>query len=420
MHRPGPRRAVAALQFPAFRLLFLSQVVSSIGGQLQNITNTWQIFEITGSALQIGLTGVARAVPTLAFSLVGGVIADRFDRRRIIMSTQIMNGLFGLFLGIMTATGRIEVWHIYLVTFLNASLMALSNPARQAIVTGLVPRDQLLNALALQQTVNQTSNIIAPSLGGVLIAAIGLPISYYINGAATFITAVLLHFLKIPPLPARPKSSPLEDLAEGLRYVRRRRLILSLLSTDLASQVFGSYQPLLPIIADRFAAGVVGFGVLSSAPSAGAVIGAFTVMMLADVRYKGFWIVGAILLYCLCLIGLALSPWFGLACIFAAGLGFTNTMQATPRNTVILLSTPDALRGRVSAFRGMLSQSGPSIGQAVMGAATVAIGASVALIAGALTCIAINIGIIAKDPELRSEHLAMEADEEVDAEIAVK
>ena len=401
---------MAALQYRDFRLLFLSLVVSSFGGQLQNITNTWQIFELTGSPLQIGLTGAARAVPTLAFSLVGGVIADRVDRRRIIVFTQIMNGLLGLFLGFMTATGRVQVWHIYLVTFLNASLMAVNNPARQAILTGLVPREHLLNAMALQQTVAKTSNIIAPSLGGVLIAVIGLPVSYFINGAATFVTATFLYFLNVPPLPSRPKASPIQDLVEGLVFVRRRTIILSLLGTDLASQVLGSYQPLLPIFADRFDVGVVGFGVLSSAPSVGAVVGALTVMVLADVRYKGFWIVGAILGYCVCLIGLTVSPWFGFTWLCAAGLGFTNTMQATPRNTVIQLITPDPLRGRVTSFRGMLAQSGPSIGQATMGGAAMLVGAPFALTVGALGCIALNLGIMARDPELRSEHLAMESE----------
>ena len=142
------------------------------------------------------------------------------------------------------------------------------------------------------------------------------------------------------------------------------------------------------------------------------MIGALTIVSLGDVRYKGYWIVGAILLYCVCLIGLALSPWFWVTWLFAAGLGFSNTMQATPRNTVIQLVTPDALRGRVTSFRGMLAQSGPSIGQAAIGGAATVIGAPIALIAGALTCIALNLGILAKDPELRREYLAMEEDEE--------
>src|SRR5207247_4841836 len=128
-----------------------------------------------------------------------------------------------------------------------------------------------------------------------------------------------------------------------------------------------------------------------------------------DVRYKGYWIVGAILLYCVFLIALAVSPWFVLTWVCAAGLGFTNTMQATPRNAVILLCTPDPLRGRVSSFRGMLSQTGPNAGQAAMGAAASVIGAPLALVLGALACIALNLGIVARDPELRSEHLAMEA-----------
>jgi MFS family permease len=184
------------------------------------------------------------------------------------------------------------------------------------------------------------------------------------------------------------------------------------LGTDVASQVFGSYQPLLPVFADRAGVGVVGFGILSSAPSAGALLGAITIVSLGDVRYKGWWIVGSILAYCLCLIGLALSPWFASTWLFAAGLGFTNTMQATPRNTVIQLVTPDHLRGRVTSFRNMLAGGGPSIGQALIGLAATLVGAPLALIAGAVACIVLNIGIMAKDRELRSEHLAMEPEPE--------
>src|SRR5688572_29923932 len=161
--RPGLRRAFSALSYRDFRLLFMSQMVSSVGGQLQQFTTTWQIFLLTGSPLHIGLTGVARAVPILCFSLIGGVVADRFDRRRMIIFTQIMTGLTSLVLGLDTLLGTIEVWHIYAITFLNSSLMALSGPGRRAIIASLVPRHELMNAMALNQNVMQLSRIFAPS-----------------------------------------------------------------------------------------------------------------------------------------------------------------------------------------------------------------------------------------------------------------
>lgn len=412
IERQGLTRGFAALQYRDFRLLFFSSLVSSIGGQLQAVTNTWQIYQLTGSALQIGLTGIVRAVPILLFSLIGGVFADRMDRRKMIMITQLCNGAFALFLAVDTISGSVQVWHIYSVTFLNSSLMALSGPGRRAIIAGLVPRHQLMNAFALNQSVMQLSRIFSPSLGGVLIAFVGLPISYFINGAATVITAFWLTFIRIQPLPARPPSSPLEDLVEGLRFIRKRSIIFVLLGTDLGQNLFGSYQPLLPIFADQFGLGATGFGLLSSAPSIGALIGAAIVMSLGDIRYKGFLIVGAILTYCGCLVGLALSPWFALSMVMVAGLGFCDAMQSTPRNAVIQTVTPDELRGRVSAFQGMLVTGGPGLGQTAMGAMTTAMGAPFALIAGALVSASVNIAVLIKHKDLRSPDLAMDTDAE--------
>jgi MFS family permease len=302
----------------------------------------------------------------------------------------------------------VQVWHIYLVTFLNASLMSMSGPGRRAIIAGLVPRHELMNAMALNQTVQQLSRIVAPSLAGVLIYWIGVPVSYFITAIATLITAAWLTFIHVAPLPDRPKVSPLEDLVEGLAFVRMRSVILSLLMTDLASQLFGSYQVLLPFISDRFDAGPAGYGLLSSAPAVGALIGATVIMSLGDVRYKGVWIVGAILAYCVCLVGLAFAPWYALAWVVVMLLGFTDSMQATPRNAVIQLVTPNELRGRVSAFQGMLVNGGPGLGQGLMGAAAGAVGGPFALVAGAIACAVLNIVVLVKRRDLRARDLAMD------------
>lgn len=407
-NRPSLRRAFSALGYRDYRLLFMSQVVSSVGGQLQMFTTTWQIYLLTGSALHIGLTGVARAIPILCFSLIGGVVADRFDRRRMIIITQICTGLTSLFLGIVTFLGVIEVWHIYAISFVNSSLVAVSGPGRRAIIASVVPRHEMMNAMALNMNVMQMSRIFSPSLAGVLVNVVGLPFSYFFNGATHVVTALTLCVIHIPRLPPRPPSTPAQDLVEGLAFVRERSIILALLGTDLAAMLFGSFQPLLPIIADQFGYGAAGFGLLSSAPSVGAVLGATLVMSLGDIRYKGYLIVGSILAYCACLVALAVSPWFWLTMLVVAGLGFTDSLQATPRNAVIQLMTPDHLRGRVSAFQGMLVTSGPGLGQSVMGGLAGAFGAPFALIAGALACTLVNIGVISarrdlRDPELGSE-----------------
>lgn len=403
--RPGLRRAFVALQHREFRLLFLSSVTSGVGGQLQTVANLWQIYALTGSALHLGLTGLARAVPLILFSLAGGVIADRVDRQKIIIVAQVANGALALILALLSATGLVEVWHIYAVTFLNATLMAVSSPARRAVLANTVPRHHLMNAMALNSIVHQTDRIVAPALAGILIALFDLAPTYAINGVAHFITAVALGFISLGPLPARAQGSPFRDLLEGLAFVRMRSIILVLLATDAAAMLFGGYQVLLPIIADQFEMGAAGFGVLSSAPAVGALVGTMLILSLGDFPYKGRLIVGAILAYCGCLLALALSPWFALTWLVAAGLGLTDAMQASPRNAAIQLMSPNELRGRVSSFQGMLVNGVPALGQGLMGGAASLIGGPVALVVGAAFCASIIVGLLAGRPDLRAADL---------------
>lgn len=407
MERPGRglSRALAALGFRDFRLLLLSAIGSGMADQLQTVSNLWQIYALTASPLHLGLNGLARAVPIILFSLAGGVVADRVDRRKILVSAQTGAGVVAVGLGILSATGLVEVWHIYTATAVGAALNSFSNPARRAVIATVVPRYQLMNAMALNMTVHQTDRIIAPAVAGILIALVGLPVTYAVNGLANFLAAGTVGRVALAPLAGRPHESPLRSLVEGLAYVRVRSVILALLATDAAAMLFGSYQVLLPIFADQFGLGSVGYGLLQSAPAAGALIGAGVIMSLGDIRYKGLLIIGAILGYCCCLVVLAVTPWFGLALLVAAGLGLTNSMQATPRNAVIQLVTPDELRGRVSSFQQMLISGGPALGQGLMGGATGLLGGPFALILGAVLCAAINVGILIGRRDLRARDL---------------
>jgi len=374
---------------------------------MQQVANLWQVYDLTGSAVHLGLTGLARAVAIILFSLAGGVIADRLNRKRIIVFAQGFNGALATILAVLTVTDAIQVWHIYVATFLNASMMATSNPTRRAVIAGLVPRHHLINALALNSIIHQADKIVAPSLAGILIAVVGLPLSYFVNGSAHFVTAVILCFLAIQTVPVRPRVSPLRSLLEGLAFIRMRNIILVLLLTDSVAMLFGSYPILLPMLAAQFEAGPAGYGLLASAPAIGGLLGAVTVMSLGDFPYKGRLIGGAILAYAGFLIVLGLAPTFGIAFIAAVGLGMTDTMQAAPRNAVIQLLSPDELRGRVSSFQSMLAAGVPGLGQGLMGAAAAALTPSVALVAGALICASINAGIIARRADLRARDLGI-------------
>jgi MFS family permease len=417
--RPGLRRAVAALQHRDFRIFYLALLVAGIGGQLQTFASLVQIYELTGSPLHLGLTGLARALPIIMLSLIGGVVADRVDRIRFSMICQGMTGLCSVALAAFTFAGTIDVWHIYLFTFLSGAAMALNHPSQSAIIPNLVPRHHLLNAIALNSTVRQSSVVIGPMLGGVAIAvfstseasANGFGPTYLINGLAHLITVGTMALIHIPPVAARVGQSALEGLTEGLQFVRRRSIILTLLAADSAETLCGRYQAMLPIIAANVGVGTAALGILSAAPGAGSLVGAMLIMSLGDIRYKGLVVIGSLLAYSAALVMLALSPWFALSLAATFLLGMFDSLQATPRNAVIQLLTPDELRGRVSSFQGMLTTSFPSLGQALLGALGAAIGVPAAILVGAATNAAVQVGLVTTRPELRAADLGAEAAE---------
>jgi MFS family permease len=389
-------------------------VAAQFGDQIQTFANLWQIYDLTNSALHLGLNGLARALPVIVFSLAGGVIADRFNRKRIIVLTQVMNGTFALLLGVLSATGHIQVWHIYLATFLNAGLTSVSAPARRAVIASLVPREHLLNAFAMNSSVNQMDRIVAPSIAGVLIAVFGLSFAYWTTAVARVVTAISLARVPIGQDTVRSQRSPLKDLVEGLTFVRVRSIILVLVLMDVVATFFGSYRALLPIVADHFDTGPAGFGLLSSAPGAGSLVAIALIMFLGDFPFKGRVMAGAILAYAACLVGLALSPVFALALLASAGLGLTDSLQGVTRNGAIQMMTPDQLRGRVSSFQHMLQAGGPALGQTLMGAGAGVFGAPVALIAGACMCALTTLLIAARRKDLRERNLGNAVDVHLD------
>ncbi len=415
--RGGIGQALTALAYPDYRRFAASLLLTSIGLQLLQVAVFWQVYEITGSALLLGLTGLARAGPHMVLSLMGGVVADRFNRVRLIQAGQVANGVLVVALGALTLADAVEVWHLYAVTILNSAFSAVSGPARTALIPSLVPRSNLVNAVALNATIGQTSQIVGPALGGLAIGVVGLGATYALNGAAYLLAMVVIWGIRTPATPAATQANPWTAFLEGLTFVRGRRVILSLLLLDLGATVLGSYRALLPIFAEALDVGEIGYGLLGGAPGVGSVLGATLMLSLGDMRYKGLYTAGGVLGYCVALIVLALAPWFWLALVGGALLGATNSIQMIPRNTTILAVSPDALRGRVEAFRSMLAGGGPPLGYTLSGAVAAAIGAPAALVVGGLACMVLVGLVVAWDPELRDPALgSIDADEAGDTE----
>jgi MFS family permease len=404
--RPGRlAQAFAALPHRDYRRFASSLLLTSLGVQLLQTAVLWQVYELTGDALLLGLTGLARAVPHIVLSMVGGVVADRVNRVRLIQSGQVANSMLGFGLAGLTLTGAVEVWHLYLITVLNGAFTAVTQPARSAVIPWLVPPEKLVNAVALNATITQTAQIVGPAFAGLAIGLVGLGPVYVVNGTLYFLAMLALVAVRVPALQRPAGESPWRSFLDGLVFVRQKPVIISLLLLDVGETVLGSYRALLPILAANLGAGAGGYGLLSAAPGMGSLLGAGFILSLGDMRYKGLFTVFGVLAYCVALVLLALSPWFLLS-LFAAGLlGTTNSLQAIPRNSAIIAISPDSLRGRVEAFRSMLAGGGPPLGYALSGALAAALGPAIALVAGATTCAAFVTGIALTRKELRDPNL---------------
>jgi MFS family permease len=397
----GLRRGLAALAYRDYRRFSGSLLLTSLGVQLLQTAVFWQVYELTGDALLLGLTGLARALPHIVLSMVGGVAADRFNRVRLIQAGQIANGALLLGLAALTLTDAVELWHLYAITSLNAAFTAITMPARAALIPSLIPQGNLVNAVALNATIGQTAQIVGPALAGLVVGAANLGTTYVLTGAIYLTAMLAIMGIRTPSTLVLTRESPWRSFVEGLEFVRRRQVIVSLLLLDVAATALGSYRALLPIFATSLGVGAYGFGLLSAAPGVGSVIAAAVMLSLGDMRYKGLYAVFGVLSYAVSLLLLAVSPWFLLSLVAGTLLGATNVVQMIPRNSAILAISPDALRGRVEAFRSMLAGGAPPLGYTLSGAVAAALGAPVALILGAIACAVAVGGIAARDRELR-------------------
>ena len=413
MPAPGGRAAVrlgrdgglSSLAVRDFRLLYIALFGTSVSYQLQRTIELWLVYEITGSPLLTGLTGLVRGAATIVFALAGGVVADRIDRRRFIILTAYVNALITVTLGTLALTGLISVWHLYLAAFVNSTLTTAAGPARTAMVPGLVPRELMVNAFAQIASARKLSQLVGPALGGLLIAVAG--------SGWTYGLACLIYIVAIPVTmcihyesgPLDREQSPVQSLLEGIAFIRRNSLIIVLLVTEFAAVFFGSYRALLPILAVAMGFGAGGLGILLSAPALGSLLGVAVVMWLGNISYKGLFVAFSVMAYAGCLFGLAFSPWFlsSVAILFVVGI--FDALQAVVRQVVILARTPDNLRGRAASFQRMLGVGAPSLGEAHSGAVAALIGAPWTLMVSAVVCIGLTAGLVVKRPDLRDRDL---------------
>jgi len=367
-----------------FGFFWASLLFSGVGTQISAVAVAWQVYEITNSPFQLGLTGLFRALPVMILSIPGGVVADRMDRRQLLIVTQSLAMLLSLILGLLTFTGHIAVWHIYIVTFLSGAVGIFDSPARTAMIPALVPVEHLASAYALNITWRQIATLAGPFIGGICISAFGIGTSYYIDALSFFGVIVCLLIMRARPAPAaEKKESPLQSVRGGFNFIRNNSVILGLMGMDTCMNFFGAYRSMMPVFArDILGTGPTGLGALLGVPAFGALVGSGIVMAVGNPRQKGRLIITVNLLYTAGLISFALSRSLIVSLIIVFLLGLVDAIGETLRDTLIQLITPDRMRGRVKSFDQVFMSAGQYMGSAQIGTTATFLGVPGALVFG--------------------------------------
>jgi MFS family permease len=405
------RGSFVALRHRNFRLIWAGLFLSFLGTTMQNAALLWQVSLLVPpeqKGLALGLVGLVKVVPIVAFSLVGGVVADVWNRRQLMLRTQGGAALVALGLAAVTFYGAPRLWTIYALAALGAAVAAFDLPARHALVPMLVPREQLPNAISLNTAAVQTASVAGPALGGVLIASAGIGWTYVIN--AVSFGCVMLALVAMRNVRDREPSAAgtADDISfkaarDGLRFVFRSPLIRSTMLLDFFATFFSSAMALLPIFAqDVLGIGARGYGWLYAAPAAGALVTSAVMVALTErIVRRGPTILWAVAAYgaATILFGLSRSFWLTFACL--ALIGATDTVSIVIRNLIRQLETPDRLRGRMVGVNMLFFVGGPQLGEFEAGLVASLFGATVSVVSGGIGCVAATAWIALATPALR-------------------
>jgi len=394
----------SALRFRDFRLLWLGLLISRIGSEMQVVAVSWQIYLLTGSPLSLGLIGLSRFLPVLFFSLIGGVFADRYDRRRVMLVAQVAMAFFSLVLAFTTFKATISPLIIFLMIAANSLAGVFDTPARQSLVSLLVPKEQFVNAVSLMTTMWHTAIILGPSISGFAIASLGVGSVYLINAVSFLASITALFLMKKGGRQFSTRTSlKLSAIREGLRFVFKAPLIYSSMLLDFFATFFSSATVLLPVFAkDILQVGPQGLGILYAAPSLGAISGGLIISSFPHLKKQGKLLLVSVVLYGLATFFFGFSRHFFLSLFILYFSGFGDVISTIIRNTIRQLSTPDYLRGRMVSVNMVFFMGGPQLGEVEAGLLAAAVGTPASVSLGGLGTIVVSLLIAFFVPKLRN------------------
>jgi len=397
---PGSQRllqALSALRHRNYRLYWFGQLASVLAQNMEGVAQSWLVLEITNSPLLLGLTGLTFAAPTILLSLLGGVIADRADRRRIMILSQLASALNFLIIGTLVVTESIAQWHVMTLAFVSGCVRAFDRPSRMALLPQMVPKDDIPNAVAVGGTIWQLNRLVGPAVAGVAIYLMGIGPTYYFCFVASISAVGLWLPIRIEHRSTAPAAAGLvQHMIDGLRFIRANEIYYTFIGMTFFNSVFGmSYLILMPVFARNVLdVGSQGFGFLQSTGGAGALCGVLAAAYFSHVRGKGLQAIGGAVTFGLLIMVFAFSKSYPLSLALAFFLGLSSQLYMTTINTILQVNLPDQLRGRVMGIFGLTWDLMP-VGGMIAGAiaefagAPVAVGFGGLMVAGMASAVAV-------------------------------
>ncbi|HTO99764.1 MAG TPA: MFS transporter [Anaerolineales bacterium] len=387
-------RLPPALKYRPFTLLWAGLIVSVIGSQMQQWVLFWHISTLSRDPIAVSIVGGVRFVAVLAFSLVGGLVADRFNRRKILFITQTVSALVALALGLLTWFHVIQLWHIYVLTAVQAAAQAFDLPARQSLVPNLLTRNDLPNAFSLMSIAFSTGAIAGPALSGIVIGYWGIAAAYMLN-AVSFL-GVIFALIAMGTVPQqlsvsrRGLKAALLDIRDGIHFIAHQPLILSSMILDFFATFFASANTLLPYFSQYVLhIGEVAYGWLAAAESIGSVVVGLVVSQFNTVRRQGLLLMGSVVVFGLATILFGMARQYAVVFFALALAGAADSVSTIIRNTIRNLNTPDSMRGRMTGINQIFFMGGPQLGEVEAGAFAQAFGVPFAIFSGGIGTILI-------------------------------
>ena len=415
VERTSRLRVFTALRRPGFRRFWIGMVASVMGFQIMMVAQGWLVFDLTGSELYLGYVGLAAGLPAIVLNLIGGVVADKVDQRKLIIVTQSLSSLIMLTLATLVLADLVEIWHVMLTSFLIGSVQAFDGPTRQAMFPRLIEREDMMNAVALNSMVWQGTRVIGPAIGGIIISTrLGASPGFYAGFVGFLLMAVMVSTLRLAPAARSQGSSVLRDMGRGIGFVRSNRIFTFLIGMTFFNSVFGmSYIFMFPVFAsETFDSPKAGLGFLNAATGLGGLLGTLVTASLGNFRHKGWLLLGGAVLFGVFLIVFAVTSEvfaslpLALALVFLAGVS-TSIYMITVMSTLQLL-VPNELRGRVMGIYGMTWSLLP-IGAMQAGAIAEYTSAALAVGIGGAAVILFALGMTMTSRQVRELGMQLDA-----------